>query len=1093
MRDFDSWNLITHEQQALLDAFNATDRPFSEDATLTSLFYEQVRQTPDRQAISFDKQQLNYAELNEQSNQVGHLLRKVGVDREGPIAILFDRSIDQYIALLGAIKAGGAYLPLDVSNPKNRLREILAVSEVAAIVTASEYLTTVESNKKTPILLLNELKGFQRAKKQQAHIFDIEDVRSQPKDDLPLINDPHDLAYIIYTSGSTGQPKGVMIEHRSAVNFVEWVKRTFEVDSHARVTQNAPLFFDASVQQIFPALTSGATLYPIPTDVRLDPPTFLKWLQSHQITHYDSVPTLWYQVVAEVAKQSKVEPVQLPHLRHLLLAGEVLQMEQVRLWRNSVSTAHQIYNIYGPTEATVDATIYEIQGAEAGPVAPIGRPLQNMQLYLLTQQRQPCPPNTEGEIYIGGVGVARGYLHAPTLTAAAFVEDEHGKRLYRTGDYGRLLPESILEFSGRHDEQVKIRGNRVELDEIKGALLAHPQIMDAVVLVLEEPSTPRLAAFLIPQPGATLLPEEIRAELTEHLATYMIPHYYYSITEFPKLPNGKIDHKALRHYHPSIESKEGDNQTVFLTQTQKQLMDIWQETLALSQISLDDNFFDLGGDSILSIVIGHHCRTYGIHLKAMDLFRYPTIRTLAAFIDSNQAEMMHQPPPKETPKAPLVDLTETQKRRLPATGAYVLPLLPMQQAIYFTVQAFESQFYIVQELYACIGAFDEEAFIKAANALMARHEALRAVFLAHVRPEPIQVILDKVEARVTITDISHLPPEQRRTHGSTMANAIREQGFDLTQAPQIRFDVFKSNESEFEILWTMHHIISDGWSGALMRRELSRLYRQIHENTIRPLPPLKYNFHDYVEYVYGKESHTRQEFWKTYLQDVQPLRLPHDSFSGADEVEDFPIDIVYYQVPAAQSDAWREFAKQHNVTYSMLFLTVYTFLLKYLSRQDDLLLGVINANRSHELENVTEIVGCLINTLPFRVNLEGLDTFEEALQVIKTSFMQTMEYEGLTLKSEERKVGVESSLQAMFTFQNYPTENAQNTDDYGTFRVQSKRSLESANVPLVFSCSEYGQEHSLLLEFQYLRIRFQRKTIESWMQILLSILSQAIA
>lgn len=670
---FNNWNLLRSQQQGITRAYQQTQVASLHRATLASIFYEQAAKYGNQLAISFKGEKLTYDELNRRSNQVAYLLCQLGIQSGHVVMILLDRSVEAYIAILGILKAGAAYLPVDPTSPPERVHSILRQSNVHAVLTRSRFLSLIEAQGVNYVIALDELKPFQKAKKRSGKVFERGDIALCPDKDLPVRSNATDLAYIIYTSGSTGAPKGVMIEQQSVINVATWAQRTFGLTHQSRIAQNYSIAFDASVQEIFSAWASGATLYPIPEDIQINPALFVIWLREHAITYWDTIPSLWYQIVHFVASQSDEKSIAFPQLEVLVLGGEVLHADQIREWVKFVSHPHKIYNVYGPTEATVTTTYYQILPDEKCSSVAIGKPVDNAEVYILDENLHQCMPNTEGEIWIGGIGLARGYLNAEELTRAAFLfldlPSKGRQRMYRTGDFGKLLPDGNLEFVGRRDEQVKVRGYRIELAEIEIALRSYPGVEDAVVLVKDEGTSRKIIAYSI-HTSEEISVNELREYLREKIPHYMIPHHFIQLTAMPRTANNKVDKAALIQFAHKKGLRQNEVYQEPTTRTEKILAGIWTEVLHLEKISVHDNFFALGGDSILSIMIRNTCESEGLHLKTADLFRYSTIKTLARYIDSSLHELQLSSTDSPAQHTSAIVLAPGERKRLPTNGSF---------------------------------------------------------------------------------------------------------------------------------------------------------------------------------------------------------------------------------------------------------------------------------------------------------------------------------------------------------------------------------------------------------------------------------------
>jgi nonribosomal peptide synthetase protein VioF len=1098
IKDFGQWDLFTEEQRELIDSFNRTQAEFESDATLAQLFCEQAERTASNIAVSFQQKQLSYGELDRKSNQLAHLLQRLGVTADATVAVLADRELETYVSILGILKAGGAYVPIDPANPKERIQFLLHDCGARSLLTKSHYLNLVEGQENVRAILLDEAKQFQRAKRRSGAVLDISDIEQCSESRPPINNSPTDLAYVIYTSGSTGMPKGVAVEQRSVINFVNWVKSTFNVNSHSRITQNASIFFDASVQQMFPALTSGATLFPVPEEARVNPALFLDWIKASRISHWDSVPSLWYRVVSHLKEHAGHEKTILPDLKFILLAGEPLRSDMVNNWMERVEQNHRIFNIYGPTEATVDATFYPVSYGEKRPIIPIGRPLQNLEVYVMNKNLQLCMPNVEGEICIGGVGLARGYLNNPELTQASFIQHplpgREGQRLYRTGDFGRLLPDANLEFVGRKDEQVKIGGQRIELAEVEAVLRDCPGVDEVAVVLLqnEAADNKQLAAYYISTESHTSS-EQLRDYATRKLPGFAMPHHFVAVSEFPLTANKKIDKNALSKIGFTRDGRQDELDTVPTTQTERVLLNIWQEVLKTDRIGIRDDFFALGGDSVSSIMVRHKCAQVGIQLKTVDMFKYPTISGLAEYIDKSASALPPASDAGAEAKDPsLIQILPEQMKLLPPDVEVVLPMLPMQQAMFYTNDVNErSPMYVVQSIYRCEGMIDLSAFERALNVVVSRHEALRTIFRADVFPQPVQIILSEANFKIASEDVSRMEAHQQDEYIRQAAERTYERGFSLSEWPLFRMEVYLREADRFDVVWTTHHIIMDGWSTSIFYKELFHAYANFVTQRFRPLPRLRGNFKDYVKYHLKLDSGRARDFWKHYVSELPRVDLPRDFPPQADG--GLEIKRLRFSLSVEDTRQVKQFARANGTTTNAVCLSAYYLLLKYVCRQDELTVGVVTSGRSQEMDGVEDLIGCLINTIPLKVKLTNIETFAEAAQAIKRALLEVREHEHFDL-SEILKLNPSNTdlFQTLFVFENYPGPKEIGAEFPNTFGLVEVEGKESSNFPLAVVCFEDGAGEQLNVDFEYDANMFREGTVRAWAKMFIAILRQSL-
>ncbi|MDJ0730539.1 MAG: amino acid adenylation domain-containing protein [Crocosphaera sp.] len=594
--------LTEAEQQQILIKWNQTLRNYPQSKCIHQLFEEQVEKTPNAVAVVFEEQELTYKELNDQANQLGHHLRELGIKPENLVGICVERSLELVVAILGTLKAGGAYVPLEPTYPLDRLDNIIKTSEMSVVIADELNQSKISSLGIVPIPLDPRK----------------EPITSQSPKNLELLVSPEQLAYVIYTSGSTGTPKGVMIEHKSVVNLSEQLEKTIYLgEEKLRIGLNGTFAFDTSVKQII-QLLKGHTLAIIPQEIRLDEKELLSFLSTHHIDSIDCTPS-------QLETWLEAGLLDLSHSpRSILVGGENIGQKTWKI----LSEAEQIqfFNLYGPTECTVDATICPIKNYPEQPI--LGYPLGNVRVYLLDQFLQPVPMGVAGEIHIGGVGLARGYLNRKELTEEKFITNPFGPgRLYKTGDLGKYLHNGTIQYLGRIDHQVKIRGFRIELGEIEAVLTAHPPIREAIVITLEnQKGNKRLVAYLV---GENLSNQELRSYLEHKLPDYMIPNTFIWLEKMPLTANGKIDRRGL----PIPDLSRNESLETLVTprnDIEGQLVAIWEDILGVQPIGIQDNFFELGGHSLISVRLFSQIeQTFSVKLPLSTLFKAPTIRQLA--------------------------------------------------------------------------------------------------------------------------------------------------------------------------------------------------------------------------------------------------------------------------------------------------------------------------------------------------------------------------------------------------------------------------------------------------------------------------------
>ena len=623
--------LTEAERYQLLVEWNNTTKEYALDKCIHQLFEEQVELLPDAVAVVYENEQLTYGELNAKANQLAHYLQKLGVRKEVLVGICVERSPLMVIGLLGILKAGGAYVPLDPAYPAERLAYMLNDSQPPVLLTQRQLVDSLPLTGSKVICLDTdwELIGAQSEKNPHTEV------------------KANNLAYVIYTSGSTGKPKGVMIEHRSIVNFTQSIRDEYGMNASDSVLQAASISFDAAVEEIYPCLTSGATLVLRTAEMLGSVSTFLQKCWEWKLTIVMVGATYWHQLTSELATTNDTLP---PSVRLLSTGGEKWLPEKLKLWQKCMDDFCHAHNLkeppllingYGPTEATVLTTIYDLSKLlikDTGSQQLIGKALGNVRTYILDREMQPVPIGVPGELYIGGVGLARGYLNRPDITAEKFFSHPLNKleRLYKTGDKARYLPDGNIEFLGRIDNQVKIRGFRIELGEIETVLITHPQVLEAVVIDFEDiPGSKRLVAYVVTR-SKSEIKNQLRSFLKQRLPDYMLPSVFVILDALPLTPNGKVDRRGLPTPDQTISDLEA-NYVAPQSEVERTIATVWQEVLHLVRIGIYDNFFEIGGHSLLATqVISRMRRVFQMDLSVRTLFEAPTIASFAEY-----CEMIH--------------------------------------------------------------------------------------------------------------------------------------------------------------------------------------------------------------------------------------------------------------------------------------------------------------------------------------------------------------------------------------------------------------------------------------------------------------------
>jgi len=979
--------LTPAEQRRLTLDWNATEREFPGELCAHEVFERQAGRVPEATAVICGGERLSYAELDRRANQLAHYLRRLGIGPERLVGLCLDRSPLVVVAVLGVMKAGGAYVPLDPAYPADRL-EFMARDAGLSLILTQEHLKDGLAGHTARLACLDS---------------DWEAISRESVADPERTARPDNLAYVIYTSGSTGVPKGVMLSHRGLVNLAGTPPTVHGVHAGSRKLQFASLSFDASVWEMFLALGRGASLVLATEEELSDPERLAALLAGERVTAATLPPSMLSQLPLEAAAS----------LESLVTAGEACPPGLAAAWAGRLT----LINAYGPTETTVCATSGRVPpevSADRSP--PIGTPLPNTRVYVLDRRLQPVPSGVPGELYVGGVGLARGYLGRPGLTAERFVPDplgpEPGARLYRTGDLACWTADGSLEFLGRIDHQVKLRGFRIELGEVEAVLAEHPAVREAVAVVREDrPGDRRLVAYCVPAADtAPPASQELTAHLRDRLPAYMLPAAIVALDALPLLPNGKVDRRSLPAPEPA--RPEGADFVAPRTPQEEMIADIWASVIGLERVGVEDNFFAIGGHSLLATqVISRVREAFGVELPVRALFDAPTVAGLADCV--RRAGGVDEALPEAPPIRPV------------ARDGYAegLPLSFAQARLWFLNQYEpESPAYHIPLAIRLRGDLDLEALEAALTEIVRRHEALRTTFRA-TEGDPVQVVVPPSPLSLPVDDLGSVPEEQRRARAQELAEAEARHPFDLAAAPPLRARLLRLAPDDHLLLLTLHHIVADGWSMGVFYRELAALYRATIADEVATLPELPIQYPDYALWqrrwleAEGLEHHLA--YWRDRLQGLTVLELPADrprplaqTYRGARAL---------FEIDPETTQGIRALGRESGTTLFMTLLAAFKALLHRYTGQDDLAVGSVSANRNRaELEG---LIGFFVNTLVLRTPLAGDPSFREALGRVRETALgayahQEVPFERLVEELEpERSLSRTPLVQVMFTLQ----------------------------------------------------------------------------
>ncbi|MEA2691483.1 MAG: hypothetical protein QOJ16_870, partial [Acidobacteriota bacterium] len=975
--------LSAAERHELLHEWQEPALPPGEALSLPQLFEAQAALRPGAPALATEGgEELTYGELDRRAGTLARHLRRRGVGPEVPVGICLPRSLDLVVALLAVWKAGGVYLPLDPAYPRERLALMLADSGAPWVLTREPWRAHLPADPASGVGLLL-----------------LEALESEPVTPISIgAAEPGSLAYVIYTSGSTGRPKGVGVEQRTAVRHMEATVARFRLGPGDRFCHFVSPSFDVALEEIVAPLVSGATV--VVHDAELwEPEQVLARGRDLRLTVLSLPTALWARWARELADTEGKDVAGLP-LRLVLVGGEAMPVEAVRHWFAGPLAGTGLHNGYGPTEAVITATWWQAEpgapGLAAG-AAPIGRPLAGHSIHLLDvqgQQGQPVPLGVPGELYLGGF-LARGYLGNPAATAERYLPDpfaaEGGARLYRTGDLASRLADGNVRFLGRTDGQVKVRGFRIELGEIEAALAQHPGVAVAVVLVREErPGDPRLVAFLVPAegeggPGRDELREHLHARLPE----YMCPALFVPLPALPLTPNSKVDRRALARLRPAREEagEEASERPSAAPRTpvEEELAAIWGPLLGVERLGIDDNFFSLGGHSLLATQAMSRVRqAFAVELPLRALFEAPTIAGLAREIEAAQGAA---PPGRRTAAPPLLATRRTAG----------LPLSFAQERLWFLDQLEPGgAAYNMPGALRLRGRLDPEALAASLSEIVRRHAALRVIFTvpeADGDGRPVQSIVAALALALPRLDLSGLPAAVREGELRRLALAEAGRPFDLTRGPLLRATLLRLEEDEHAVLFTLHHIVSDGWSMEVLVRELGALYGSRLAGRPSPLPELALQYPDFAlwqrGYLTGEVLEGELAYWREALAGLPTLDLPADR--PRPPVRRGRGALHRFGLPAVASGGLERLSRAAGATPFMTLLAGFTAFLTRYTGQDDVAVGTPIANRTRR--EIEGLIGFFVNTLVLRTRAAGEPAFRQLLGNVRQNAIAAFQHQ----------------------------------------------------------------------------------------------------
>ncbi|WP_353231753.1 amino acid adenylation domain-containing protein [Pseudomonas helleri] len=1011
------------------------------EQSVHQLIAAQAALRPDATALIFDSSTFTYAELNQRANRLAHRLRELGIGPEVRVGLAVERSPQMIIGLLAILKAGGAYVPLDPAYPPERLSYLMQDSGIALLLSQSWLRKQLPQIDGLPVLEL-----------------DREDVSYLPASNPVNLITAQNLAYLIYTSGSTGRPKGVSVAHGPLAMHCLAIGALYGMTPDDRELQFASISFDGAHERWLTPLVFGSALMPRDDEVWSAQRT-CEEIERHGITIACFTPSYLLQMADYIGEAGRRLPI-----RSYTVGGEGMPkhaFDEVQ----RVLQPPRIINGYGPTETVITPLIWcaypDTQFDSA--FLPIGRPVGERSAYVLDASMQPLPVGVAGELYLGGEGIARGYHQRPDLTAERFVPDPFvpGARLYRSGDLARLREDGVVEYLGRIDQQVKIRGFRIELGEIEACLLEHDGVREAWVVDREGPLSRQLVGYVVardPLADEATLRQTLVDHLRSRLPAHMLPAHVLCLAALPLTPNGKLDRQAL----PSPQAcREVAERVVPGTPAEVLLVEIWQELLGLEAIGVTENFFELGGDSIISLQAVSRAGARGLAFTPKQLFTAQTIRALAAMAQTaepQRLETLDTPAFALAPGTLAIDRSELED---------VYPLSPMQQGMLFhCIESPELNLY-VNQLSVAVEGLQVERFRAAWQTLLERHEVLRAAFRWRDGvAEPMQAVYRRAELPIVELDWrEHAAPE-----AALQALAADEQarGFDLNCPPLMRFTLVHVGESRVQMIWTYHHLLLDGWSASRLLGEMLRVYAG------QALPALTGRYADYISWLQRQDASQAEHFWRERLQALDAPSI----LAKAANTQGSGHGVLYSYLDSAATQRLHRFANAQRVTLNTLIQGAWLLLLQRHTGQRSVAFGATVAGRPTQLAGAQDMLGLFINTLPVIQTLDPQQALGDWLRQVQDYNLAIRDFEHTPLADIQRWAGQggQGLFDSIIVFENHPVDRALRGEQDGELRFAEVGSGGVTNFPmdLMVSASEQGLE----VEYLYLRERFSAPEVE---------------
>ncbi|MCK4258363.1 MAG: amino acid adenylation domain-containing protein [Halanaerobiales bacterium] len=1032
------------EKQQIANVFNDTALEYSKDKTFVEIFEEQVTKSLDDIAVAYQDSSLTYQKLNLKANQLARTLRSKGIMAEDIVGLMVDRSVEMIVGMLGILKAGGAYMAAGPDYPQARIEFMLEDSGAKILLTQKHLLEQAESFSKTEIILIDDENQF-----------------LEESSNLEVINKPENLAYVIYTSGTTGKPKGVMVEYRNLNNLVFGLQERIynQYSEKLRIALISPYVFDASIKMIFAALSQGHGLYIVPEDTRLDGEKLLEFYDNNRINISDGTPTHMELLLDSIGDQCLDID-----LKNFIVGGEALQKHTVeRLLKAFKNPELKVTNVYGPTECTVDTTSFEISKKNISNLntIPIGQPMPNYQVYILDNENRVQPIGVPGELCIGGDGVARGYLNREELTKEKFIQDpfNQGGRLYRSGDLARWTEDGTIEYMGRIDNQVKIRGFRIELGEIESKLLEYDYIQDAAVIAREnEQGGKYLCGYIVPvKTDFELLISEIRGLLARELPEYMIPSYFVQLENLPLTINGKLNKRAL----PEPEVKAEAEYVAAKTSIEEILVAIWQKILRVESIGVNDNFFEVGGDSIKAIQMSSMLRKEGLKVETRDFFLHPTIKELSKAVKKIKR---------------VIDQSVVEGE---------VKLTPIQSS--FFENLIETNHYNQAAMLYSKEGFDQEHISNAFTKIVEHHDALRMIYEIN----DSQIIQKNRPVSDKLFDFELF---DFRSEADVEAKIEREanklqSGIMISEGPLVKLGLFKTNLGDHFMI-VIHHLVVDGVSWRVLLEDFAIGYQQSVEGVEISLQDktdsYKYWSEELAKYAESQDALEELVYWKE-IQANEFVSLPRDCQIDQEMRKGKNYDSANITLSKDQTNQLlKEVNWAYNTEINDILLSALGMTINKWAGLEKILITLEGHGREEIIEDmdISRTVGWFTSKFPVLLDMSKIEEFSYSIKSVK-EILRRIPNKGIGygilkyLTPDEKKVGLQFNIQPEISF-NYLGEFDQTVNDLFTFSNISMGNLVSPERERKTSLNINGMivEEKLTISFTYNKYEYEKESIE---------------